>query len=151
QSTQPNINNGDNWLLIIRDHGTNFNFYERAVNTAPWRLTPNRTSYAIPAFDGQPMQVGIQWMTFNRGGAGQDFARFDSFMLDVSMPTLQITPSPGNITLSWPAAPGWVLQSTTTLNPVNWQPVSGTPTVSFGRYSLTLPASGAGRYFRLIH
>jgi len=152
QSIQLNINNGDNWLLIIRDHGTNFNFYERATNTAPWRLTPNQTSYSVPQFAGQPMQVGIQWMTFNRGAAGQDFARFDSFMLDAGMPSIQISLSGNNIILSWPAVPGWTLQGTPGLFPANWQPVAGTRTVSFGRYSLTLPISTAGNhYFRLVH
>jgi hypothetical protein len=151
QSIQLNPNNGDNWLLMIRDHGTNFNFYERATNTAPWRLTPNRTSYSVSQFDGQPMQVGIQWMTFNRGAAGQDFARFDSFMLDIGLPSIEIRLSGANVILSWPAAPGWDVQGTTSLSPANWQAVPGTRTASYGRYSLTLPASGGSRFFRLVH
>jgi len=127
QSTQNNPNNGDNWLLIIRDHGTNFNFFERATNTAPWRLTPLKTSYSVPRFAGLPMQVGIQWMTFNRGGVGApgDFSRFDSFMLDALGPTLQADHVGGNIVLSWPAAPGWTLQSSPVVAPTNWQPVGG--------------------------
>jgi hypothetical protein len=99
------------------------------------------------------MQVGIQWMTFNRGGvaAPGDFARFDSFMLDALGPTLQADHVGGNIVLSWPAAPGWTLQSTPTVAPTNWQPVGGTPVLSGSRYSLTLPATSPAAFFRLVH
>jgi hypothetical protein len=153
QNTQGNPNNGDNWLLIIRSNGTNFNFFERAANTAPWRLTPNRTAYQVSRFAGLPMQVGIQWMTFNRGGVGApgDFARFDSFMLDALGPTLQADRVGGNIVLSWAAAPGWTLQSTPTIAPTNWQPVGGTPVLSGSRYTLTLPATSPAAFFRLVH
>jgi regulation of enolase protein 1 (concanavalin A-like superfamily) len=153
QSTQNNPNNGDNWLLIIRDHGTNFNFFERATNTAPWRLTPLRTSYSVPRFAGLPMQVGIQWMTFNRGGVASPglLARFDSFMLDALGPTLQADHLGDNIVLSWAAAPGWTLQSTPAVAPTNWQPVGGTPVLSGSRYTLSLPATSPAAFFRLVH
>jgi regulation of enolase protein 1 (concanavalin A-like superfamily) len=153
QSTQSNPNNGDNWLLIIRDHGTNFNFFERATNTAPWRLTPNKTAYLVPRFAGLPMQVGIQWMTFNRGGVASPglLARFDSFMLDALSPTLQADHVGNNIVLSWPAAPGWTLQSTPAVAPTNWQPVGGTPVLSGSRYTLTVPATSPAAFFRLVH
>jgi len=153
QSTQNNPNNGDNWLLIIRDHGTNFTFFERATNTAAWRLTPFKTSYQVPRFAGLPMQVGIQWMTFNRGAvpAPGYMARFDSFMLDALGPTLEADHVGGNIVLSWAAAPGWTLQSTPTIAPTNWQPVGGTPVLSGSRYTLTLPATSPAAFFRLVH
>ena len=151
QSTQPNQDNGDNWLLIIRQNGTNFNFYERSDPAGPWRLTPLKTSYQVPEFAGQPMQVGIQWMTFNRGGAGQDGARFDSFMLDAQTPVLTAEISGKNFLISWPAVPGVTLKSTSTLSPANWQPVPGTPTLNGGIYTLSMPASGATEFFELFH
>src|SRR5262249_28470276 len=80
QSTQPNPDNGDNWILIIRQNGTNFNFYERSTNAAPWHLTPLKTSYSVPEFAGQPMQVGIEYAQYTGTPA---YAHFDSFMLDV--------------------------------------------------------------------
>jgi hypothetical protein len=150
QSTQSNPNNGDNWLLIIRDHGTNFNFYERATNNAPWRLTPNRTSYAVPVFAGQPMQVGIQWMGF--GGGTPAEAQFDHFMLNASLATLNVTPlGNGTIALSWPAVPGVILQKTSNLTPpVTWLNVPGSPTLNAGIASLILPDSGVPTFFRLV-
>src|SRR5207302_926849 len=114
QSTQSNPNNGDNWLLLIRDHGTNFNFYERATNTAPWRLTPNKTSYAVSQFAGQPMQVGIEYAQYTGTPA---YGHFDSFMLDRAGATIQVARSGGNILLSWPDVPDLVLQSTPSLTP----------------------------------
>jgi len=148
QSTQPNINDGDNWLLITRSQGTNFNFYERASNTAPWHFTPLKTSYAVTNFAGVPMQVGIQWMGFGGGTPAQ--ARFDSYMLDSSEATLQYSISGKNITLIWPAIPGLTLQSTTSLQPTNWQNVGGALAVgSF--YEVTLPMTDPAQFFRLVH
>jgi hypothetical protein len=152
QSIQLNQDNGDNWLLIIRQNGTNFNFYERSVPTDPWRLTPLKTSYQVPQFAGQPMQVGIQWMTFNRGGAGQDGARFDSFMLDVVAvkPKLNVALANGKVTLSWPTAVGVTLQFTPTLSTPNWQTEPTTPVDNNGTSTVVLPASAAAEFFRLV-
>jgi hypothetical protein len=147
QSTQPNPNNGDNWILIIRDHGTNFNFYERATNTAPWGLTPLQTSYAIPQFAGQPMQVGIEYAQYTGTPA---YGHFDSFMLDRAAATIQVSRSGGNVLLSWPDVPDLVLQSTPSLSPpVIWTAVPGTPTFNGGIATLSLSPSGGARFFRL--
>jgi hypothetical protein len=147
QSTQSNPNNGDNWLLIIRDHGTNFNFYERATNTAPWRLTPNKTSYAVPQFAGQPMQVGIEYAQYSGTPA---YGQFDSFMLDRAAATIQVSTSGGNLLLSWPEVPDLVLQSTSSLRPpVSWTTVPATPTFNGGIATLSLSPGSAARFFRL--
>jgi hypothetical protein len=150
QSTQPNPNDGDNWLLIIRQNGTNFNFYERASSTDPWKLTPLRTTYQAPQFAGVPMQVGIEFAQYTGTPAA---AHFSNFMLDVAAPALvlHVNQSAGNVILSWQAAPGVALQSTPALQPANWQGVPGTPTSVGGVSSLTLPATNTpALFFRLI-
>src|ERR1022692_3872531 len=50
QSVQLNQGDGDLWLLFIRSNGTNFNFYERSTNTAPWHAIPLLTSYQVSEF-----------------------------------------------------------------------------------------------------
>jgi hypothetical protein len=149
QFTQNNQNSPDNWLLLVRQNETNFFFYERATATEPWRLTPGKLSFAgtgaLPDFASQPMQVGIQVTPY----LPTLFSQFEHFMLDSAPATLQVSGSGGNITLSWPAVPGVVLKSTSTLNPPNWQPVGGTPSVAGAIYSLTLPTTSSARFFRL--
>lgn len=59
----------------------------------------------------------------------------------------------GQITISWPeaGATGYTLQSNVALSATGWQPVAGTPTSANGTLSLTLPASDAASFFRLVH
>ena len=66
-------------------------------------------------------------------------------------PSLTITASGGNITLTWRNSDIWYgLESTSSLSPASWSPVSGTPTldVNSNTKSLALPVSGT-RFFRL--
>jgi regulation of enolase protein 1 (concanavalin A-like superfamily) len=149
QSPQPSVNDGDYWLLLVRENGTNFSFYQRSTNTEPWRPAPNGTTYSIADFQGVPMQVGLLAGNFNSGVTA--VSQFDSFLLDVVVPkpTLQVSKSGNNIVISWPAGPG-VLQLTPTLNPANWV-TNGLPvpvTVN-GTSSVTLPITNAASFFRL--
>jgi hypothetical protein len=153
QFTQTPQGSPDNWLLIFRQNFTNFYFFERATNTAPWILTPGKTSFsgasgALSDFAGQPMQVGIQLTPYLVGPWG---AQFEHFMLDVeSGAILSIQISGGNAVISWPLLPG-TLQRTASLSPVNWQPVGVTPAYANGFYSVTLPLSQAtSSFFRLV-
>ena len=60
-------------------------------------------------------------------------------------PTLFITTAGPNATLSWsPATPGFVLQHTTALSPVDWQDAPSGST-----NSNSIPATGAARFYRL--
>jgi hypothetical protein len=58
----------------------------------------------------------------------------------------------GQITISWPEAgsAGYVLESNTALTAAGWQAVAGTPTSANGTLSLSIPASDAVRFFRLM-
>jgi hypothetical protein len=139
------------WLLIVRSQGTEFDFYKRSSLTDTWRQVPNKTHYSLPQFAGQPMQAGIMAGPWSNPAGATRTVRFDSFMLDTTTGSkLQITKSGGNIVLSWPAIPNAILQSTGSLNPVNWQNVPGTPALGPQGYSLTLPQGPGTQFFRLV-
>ncbi len=146
QNTQPGWNNGEFWLLMVRERGTNFSFYQRKEVTDPWRPAPTGINYNVAAFAGQPMQVGIQACAFNSGVTAT--AQFDSFMLDTGLPKLSVSASGGNVTVSWPVAPA-TLQSTTSLSPVNWQNVTTGISTNSGVVSVTLPTTNSALFFRL--
>ncbi len=145
---QSGFTDGEYWLLMVREKGTDFSFYQRKLATDPWRPAPAGITYSIAGFAGQSMQVGIQACAFNSGVTAT--AQFDSFMLDLSTkPTLQITASGGNIVVSWPELPV-VLQATTSLSPANWQNVTASMTTNSGVISVTLPTTNSASFFRLV-
>jgi hypothetical protein len=152
QSGQPDLGDGNFWLMITRTHGTNFNFFQRLNPTDPWKRTPNNVLYQLPQFAGLPMQVGIADGPWTGNGGTQNTVNFDNFMLDVvGGSQLTIVPDGhGNLIVSWPAIIG-TLQHSTSLSSPNWQPVSGTPVLGATGYSLTIPASPGGMdFFRLL-
>jgi hypothetical protein len=62
-------------------------------------------------------------------------------------PTLVISLSGINLTISWPAsAAGFTLKSTSILNSPNWQPVPGV-----ANNSVTLPIGAASQFYALFH
>ena len=138
------------WLLIVRSSGGEFDFYKRASLTDAWQQVPNKTHYSLAQLAGQPMQVGIMagpWSGDPRT------AWLDNFMLDSTTGSpLAITVAGSNAILSWPPIPGAQLQSSGSLQPANWQNVSGTPTLGDRGYSLSVPiGSGAtNKFFRLV-
>ena len=149
QTTQPGQGDGQNWLLLVRQNYTNFNVYQRLTNTQPWHLTPNKTSFSDPHFAGQPMQVGLTLSVYNNVNA---FVQFDSFMLDTTLrgPTLKVSAAGGFVTVTWPYYPGAVLESTISLSPANWQPVtSPLPTYTTGLAQVTLPIGAGNLFLRL--
>jgi hypothetical protein len=148
-SSQPDIGSGQFWLLLVRQYGTNFYFYQKANQTDPWLPAPNGVTYASALYANQPMQVGIIACAFDSGLVQVD--QFDNFALDVSGAFgLTITPSGPNLVLSWPDQPGVVVQSTTSLMPASWRAVtSPTPTVTNGVASLTLPIGTQSAFYRL--
>jgi hypothetical protein len=148
-SIQPDVNSGQFWLLLVRQFGTNFYFYQKANQTDPWLPAPNGITYANAVYGNQPMEVGIIACAFDSGLVQVD--QFDHFALDVSGAfTLTVTRSGPNIILSWPDQPGVQVQSTASLLPVNWQPVtSPTPTVANGVASMTLPIGSQNAFYRL--
>ncbi len=70
-------------------------------------------------------------------------------MPDAPVLSLQLV-SGGRVRLSWPAArPGFILQVCTDLSLGDWEPVITPLAVSEETHSLTLPATGPLRIFRL--
>lgn len=68
-------------------------------------------------------------------------------------PVLQMQQVGGNWVFSWPEAPlgrGFVLESASNLPAGSWTPEGGTPTVTNGQCSVSVPAASAGtKFFRL--
>jgi hypothetical protein len=152
ESTQPASGDGELWLLITRTGWTNFAFYMRQTNTAPWQPVPLGTTYQVPEFLGVPMQVGLMDGPWNgtSGPGGTHTVRFDSYMLDyTTAPSPSVAVVGGNVIVTWAADPNLVLQSTVNINPSNWQNVPGTPTLGVNGYSLTLPITAVHQFFRL--
>jgi hypothetical protein len=62
-------------------------------------------------------------------------------------PTLVISLSGNNVTVSWPATvTGYTLKSSNTLNAPNWQPVAGV-----ANNSVTLPIGAGNQFYALFH
>jgi hypothetical protein len=65
--------------------------------------------------------------------------------------TLSISISGANVLLSWPAAASsYQLQSTTSLSSPAWTPVTQTPTPNNDQLTVSLAATGAAQFFRLV-
>ena len=68
-----------------------------------------------------------------------------------SAPAMTIASSGNNDNVSWPASfGGYVLQSTPSLNPVNWKTVLLSPATNGGKLVVTVPMSGAQGFYRLL-
>ena len=91
--------------------------------------------------------AGALYGTASAGGAS-DFGTV--FSLSFPIPRLTITRSGTNVVLTWPADPaGFTLQSSVNLFSPAWNPVFPTPTVTNGQNTVTNPASGLSRFYRL--
>ena len=65
--------------------------------------------------------------------------------------TLSIKLAGTNALLSWSGSvAGYHVQSTPSLSPTNWTLVAQTPTLSNGQYTVSVPATGIEKLFRLI-
>jgi uncharacterized repeat protein (TIGR03803 family) len=118
-----------------------------AVNTNGTGFT---TLYSFSDSDGSHPQAGLilsvttLYGTTYEGGSSGNGTVF-------SLSLLTIIRSGANVVVSWPAnVVGFTLQSTTNLNPpIVWSPVSPGPTVVNGQNTVTNPASGTQKFYRL--
>jgi hypothetical protein len=149
-SGQPDLGDMNYWLLMVRQNGTNFAFYQRLNETDPWQPAPQGITYEVAQFAGVPMQVGIIACGFNNSVVVG--TEFDSFMLDVSatLPRLQIASTSTNVVLGWSGS-GWTLQSSGVLGSgASWNTVPGAPVVTNGLNFLSVPITNKAAFFRLI-
>lgn len=96
---------------------------------------------------------------FNLAGDGPRlFLNAVSYLAGLPGPTpetvdLAVSLSPaGELVISWPEAgsQGLVLQSSPSLLPANWAPVSEQPVVGDGQRTVTLPTADTARFFELV-
>ncbi len=67
-----------------------------------------------------------------------------------AVPALSIARTNSLLNISWPLpAPGFVLESVSSLNVTNWQPTSEVATTNNNRLEVTVPINQQARYFRL--
>ena len=72
------------------------------------------------------------------------------FALNASPALLKMTPSAGNVVLTWPTnSTSLTLQSTTNLASATWTTNSAAPVVVNGQNTVTNPVSGRQQFFRL--
>ncbi|MFN7141776.1 MAG: hypothetical protein ACK4UN_20850, partial [Limisphaerales bacterium] len=98
-------------------------------------------------------KVGFRGITC--GGVVDEFRLGTTFRSVAPMPVLT---SPelsavrvgGNVQIRWATAAGFVLQQTDSLSTPSWSNVAQTPTTDGGDSVVTLNASGAHKYFRLM-
>ncbi len=147
EKADSDTNATNNWyILMARQNGTNFTFYRKLNLTDPWAPQTSQAQVQPNLTTGVPLQVGLFAATYT---INVGTVQFDSFMLDVAAPLLNISGSRGNETLSW-IDNSFTLESTPSLNPANWQPVTATATFTNGAYSVQLPVTTPDRYFRLV-
>jgi hypothetical protein len=133
------------WLLLVKD-GANFHFFEKEFPTNLW-IERNAGVVVRPDLIGA-MQVGIQQAVFNNTTI---MSQFDSLMLDAAPARLQAHASGSNVVLSWPAVPGAVLKQALSLSPpISWQSVSGTPGLTNGLYTLSMPRTNSATFYGLF-
>jgi probable HAF family extracellular repeat protein len=97
--------------------------------------------------DGQAINDSGHIVGFGFNPSGQTHA----FLLNPS-PAISINLSGDSVTLAWPTnfSSGFTLESTMNLvPPVVWNAGSNTPAVVNGQYTVTIPLSGAQRFFWL--
>jgi PKD repeat protein/lysophospholipase L1-like esterase len=80
-------------------------------------------------------------------------ANLSELVLSSTQPELSLAFAGGKLVLAWPTnAVGFVLQSTTNLvPPMQWNPVSSTPAIINGQYTVTNSISDSRMFFRLAN
>jgi hypothetical protein len=67
-----------------------------------------------------------------------------------SAPTLDAQRAGSTLVLSWPASDtGFLLEGKGALTDPSWNPIPGTPTIENNRFTVRVPITGSGAYFRL--
>jgi hypothetical protein len=78
-----------------------------------------------------------------------DMVTFTAEPVSAVGPSLVIVRNGAAVEISWPASAPGVLESTGSLTTPNWQPVSEAPVIAGDWKTVSVPATGGARFFRL--
>jgi hypothetical protein len=118
--------------------------------------------YELPNLSQPLVNVTATDPTYARGATGLVVANnagaydgpadvtFDNFLVLQAEPKLTVTLTGSDADVSWPTIP-YTLESTGSLNPAAWAPVTSGITRSGGTFHYLTPASAGTRFFRLVH
>jgi hypothetical protein len=133
--------------LTLRGGARGFTPIQLMVNRTPLTLSTALRGWDVSAFAGQTVELKYLFeqkpLNFE-----SDIILIDSFSFVV--PNLAIGRSGMSVTVSWPFLPaGFVVEFTSDMSAMNWQPLLEVPIMNNNRWEVTLPASLPHRYFRL--
>jgi uncharacterized repeat protein (TIGR03803 family) len=142
---------GNGTVFALNTNGTGFttlyNFTAISYDSFPYYNSDGARPYAGLVLLGNTLYGTANYLGNLGGGT--------LFSLSFA-PQLTITRSGANVVLTWPTNvagldyTGFTLQSTTNLvSPTDWSTNSPTPVVVNGQNTVTNPASGAQKFFRL--
>ena len=127
-----------------------------------FKVNTDGTGFAVlhafnyPTDGGQPsaelLLLGntLYGTSFCCGSSGGANGGGTVFSISLPPPQLAIIPSRSNILLTWPTnSAGFILQSTTNVDPPDWATHATAPIVINGQNIVTNPISGSQQFFRL--
>jgi uncharacterized repeat protein (TIGR03803 family) len=136
---------GNGTVFAVNTDGTGFTNVYSFTATSPLNAT---NSDGANPYAGLVLSGHTMFGTAEAGGSWENGTVF-SISLPVS-PQLTITPSAGNVILTWPTVTtGYTLQSTTNLVSSVWTTNSSAPIVVNGQNTVTNSISGTQQFFRL--
>jgi hypothetical protein len=136
-------------LVVADDGGVSFlmgntnGTFQAATNASPGG---SPFAFAVDDFNGdQRPDLAVANYNISDGGI--------SILLNTcgaEVVQLTIVRAAASVTVSWPMpASGFVLESTPSLSPLAWQPVSEVLMANNGRWEVTVPSNEPQRFFRL--
>jgi hypothetical protein len=122
-----------------------------AIFVTGWTLQPDNLSGVLTVDPLTPLSPNTVYTLEETGardlsgnGVTLDTLSFRSFAA-----TLEIERNGADNYIRWPAPSTYVLEEIATLGGASWSTVGATPTVVNGKNQVSLPASGAQRFYRL--
>ena len=149
-SVYKSTNGGGNWTLL--GGGLSGGAVNLLMAGSSNLYTVIGNSLSFPSGSNPALKVstngGLNWSSLLAGG-GLSFTALA--IAPPTTPALTIASSGNNDNVSWPASfAGYVLQSTASLNPVNWKTVMLPMVTNNGNLVISVPVSGTQGFYRLL-
>src|SRR5665213_2875940 len=111
-----------------------------------------KSQWADPYLNGSIDEFRIYSVALSSAEIAATYTLGSGQLLSTNSPTVAVSLSGNNLTLSWPVATaGYTLQSCANLASANWVAVSSpAPQVAGTNYQVALPATNAIQFFRLL-